>query len=166
MLVVKECKVVQASWLFLVASKGAKWEQWDAGLLRQNGDAGHKDTIGHPGSKGMLDEQGFKGDIGLTWPKCDAGEQELQGSQGPMVPLCSKKEIGMKSEQRFKEEIGPPGPTKVRIKLYYSNIGHMVNQLDMDLTNADKLVYSSTSVKGSYAQIVNYVLHLKMKLLS
>ena len=70
----------------------------------------------------------------------------------------------MKSEQRLKEEIGPPRSTKVHIQLYYSNIGHMVSQLDMDLINANKLVYNS--VKGSYTQIVNYVLHLKMKLLS
>lgn len=70
----------------------------------------------------------------------------------------------MKSEQRLKKEIGPPGPTKVHIKLYYSNSGHMVNQLNMDLTNGNKLVHSS--VKGNYIQIVNYVLHLKMKLLS
>ena len=58
----------------------------------------------------------------------------------------------MKSEQKLKEEIGPPGPTKVHIKLCYSNIGHMVSQLDMVLTNGNKLVYNS--VKGSYTQIV------------
>ena len=52
--------------------------------------------MGHPGSKGMLGEQRFKGDIGPTWPKCDAGEQELQDSQGLVVPLCNKKEIGLK----------------------------------------------------------------------
>ena len=49
------------------------------------------DPMGHPDSKGMLDEQRFKGDIGPTWPKCDAGEQELQDSQGPVSPLVTKK---------------------------------------------------------------------------